>query len=110
MGEHRLTTLMDQYLLGTISPADRSAMRSANRPSTSLRKAGASSHWLKTGGGISNSGDGAGALLGTITLNASTLTDGSSLPEEAKGWMMVRAKVVSTTGGVKSVAACVGEE
>ena len=30
-------------------------MRSANRPSTSLRKAGASSHWLKTGGGISNS-------------------------------------------------------
>ncbi len=57
----------------------------------------------------SNSGDGNGVLLATITLSASTPSDGASLPEEAKGWMMVRGKVVSTTGGVKSVAACVGE-
>lgn len=58
----------------------------------------------------SNSGDGAGVKLGTITLSAAEPSDGASLPEETKGWMMVRAKVVSTTGGVKSVAACVGEE
>lgn len=59
----------------------------------------------------SNSGDGAGCLIGTITLNgAAGTSDGAPFPEESKGWMMVRAKVVSTTGGVKSVAACVGEE
>lgn len=57
----------------------------------------------------SNSGDGNGVLLGTVTLSVGTPSDGASLPEESKGWMMVRAKVVSTTGGVKSVAACVGE-
>lgn len=57
----------------------------------------------------SNSGDGTGVLLGTVTLSPTTTSDGASLREDMKGWMMVRAKIVSTTGGVKSVAACVGE-
>lgn len=84
--------------------------------------------WFKTGGYIhsfdatlagsaavieiygSNSGDGSGVLLGTLTLSgAAGSSDGSPLPDASKCWMMVRAKIVSTTGGVKSVAACVGE-
>lgn len=56
----------------------------------------------------SNSGDGIGVLLATVTLSSGTPSDGLALPEESKGWMMVRAKVVSNTGAVKSASVCVG--
>mgnify|MGYP000989410294 CR=1 FL=1 len=56
----------------------------------------------------SNSGDGNGVLLATIPLSAATPSDGASIPDYAKGWMMIRAKLVSTTGGIKSASACVG--
>lgn len=57
----------------------------------------------------SNIGKGAGVKFATITLSAGTPTDGFTAGIRADGWMYVRSQVVSTTGGVAAVAACVGE-
>lgn len=57
---------------------------------------------------VSNSSHGTGVKIATLTLSASTASDGFSLPNEDKGWAFVRSQVVAVVGVVKSVTACVG--
>lgn len=58
----------------------------------------------------SNLGKGKGVKFATITLSADTPTDGFTAGIRADGWMYVRSTVVSNTGTVEAIAACVGQE
>lgn len=59
---------------------------------------------------VSNSSHGTGIKIATLTLSASKVSDGFSLPKEDQGWAFVGAKVAAVnSGSVKSCTACIGE-
>jgi hypothetical protein len=59
---------------------------------------------------VSNSGQGVGIKLTSLSLTSVLTHDGGSLPKEDQGWSFVRAEVSAIGGGavVKLATACTG--
>lgn len=60
---------------------------------------------------VSNSGQGVGIKLATLTLTAAAPHDGNTLAREDQGWWFIRAEVSAISGGavVKQATTCLGE-